>query len=174
MYKKVIDGKTIVKDRSQIVIIKDGLQTISPSEEMVLADGWEKIIPVEPVETLEIAQERKIQEILEYDSSKQVNIFKVNGIDMWLDKATRTGLMLRFHSEQSAGKTETTLWYDGIPTTLTIEQAIQLLYSLELYASACYDNTQRHIANVKSIETIEAVNSYDYMEGYPEIITLNL
>lgn len=174
MYKNLIDGKTIVKDRSQIVIIKDGLQTINPSEEMILADGWKKIIPVEPVETLEIAQERKIQEILEYDSSKQINIFKVNGIDMWLDKATRTGLMLRFQSEQNAGKTETTLWQDGVAITLTIEQAFQLLYALELYASACYDNTQMHIANVKSMENIEAVKSYDYTGGYPDVLALSL
>ena len=29
-----------IRDRSRIVIIKDNIQIITPTEEMVLADGW--------------------------------------------------------------------------------------------------------------------------------------
>ncbi len=29
-----------IRDRSRIVIIKDNIQIINPTEEMVLADGW--------------------------------------------------------------------------------------------------------------------------------------
>ena len=93
---------------------------------------------------------------------------------MWLDKLTRTGLMLRFQAEQESGKTDTALWYEGIPVSLTIEMAIQILYALEVYASACYDNTQMHIRNINNFNNIEDVESYDYVVGYPEILTFNL
>ena len=42
-----------------------------------------------------------------------------------------------------------------------------MLIALELYASECYDNTQRHLAEVAKLDTIEAVNAYDYTTGYP-------
>jgi hypothetical protein len=43
-----------------------------------------------------------------------------------------------------------------------------MLNAIELYASACYDNTQAHIANVKALENIESLKNYDYRTGYPE------
>lgn len=43
-----------------------------------------------------------------------------------------------------------------------------MLNAIELYASACYDNTQMHIAYIKSMEDIETIKSYDYTIGYPE------
>ena len=87
---------------------------------------------------------------------------------MWLDKATRVGLKLRFDAELSVGKTTTILWYEGMSFELELANAIQMLNAIEIYASACYDNTQKHIANVKSMNTIGDVKSYDYRTGYPE------
>lgn len=46
--------------------------------------------------------------------------------------------------------------------------AVQMLDAIELCASACYDNTQAHIANVKTIEKYRVLKSYDYRTGYPE------
>lgn len=43
-----------------------------------------------------------------------------------------------------------------------------MLNAVELYASECYDNTQRHIANVKKIDNINELKQYDYTSGYPE------
>ena len=40
----------VIRERSRIVIRKDGLQTINPTEEMVLADGWQPYTPPEPEE----------------------------------------------------------------------------------------------------------------------------
>jgi hypothetical protein len=87
---------------------------------------------------------------------------------MWLDKATRAGLLLRFEAEGKAMRETTTLWYEGQSYTLPLAQAQQILIALELYASACYDNTQSHIAAVMALESKEAVEAYDYTGGYPE------
>ena len=45
-YKKVIDGKTIIKSRNQIVVVKNGKQYINPSYEILIEDGWEEYVPV--------------------------------------------------------------------------------------------------------------------------------
>lgn len=50
-YTKTINGKVEIKPASRIVIRKDGMQIINPSEELILADGWEVYEPptIEPV-----------------------------------------------------------------------------------------------------------------------------
>lgn len=167
--KKYIKNKE-VKSANRIVIIKDGMQIFNPSEELILADGWEEYIPpvVSTEPTLDDVKREKINNILEYDSSSEVNEFSINDIPVWLDKATRVGLELRFRAEQAQGFTTTTLWYESMQFSLSIEQAIQMLYAIELYASACYDNTQRHLATVGNMTTKEEVENYDYKVGYPE------
>lgn len=167
-YKKIIDGREVIKSANEIVVRKDGMQTINPSEAQILADGWE--IYERPIytPTLEDVKRNKVEEILAYDSSSAVNEFSMGGLPIWLDKATRAGLLLRFEAEGKVGRTETTLWNDGQSYTLPLEQAQQILIALELYASACYDNTQRHIAEVQKMESKEAVEAYDYTTGYPQ------
>ena len=38
LYEKIIDGKQHCKPANKIIIIKDGMQTINPTEEMLLSD----------------------------------------------------------------------------------------------------------------------------------------
>lgn len=172
LYEKIIDGKQHCKPANKIVIIKDGMQTFNPSEEMLLADGWVEhiAVPYEPTEEeiLNREKEHKIEEILRHDSSSEVNCFYIDGQEMWLDKATRVGLKLRFDAEIASGQTNTALWYNGIQFPLELNSALQMLNAIELYASACYDKTQAHIANVKAIENVDALKAYDYRTGYPE------
>lgn len=172
-YIKIIDGKTIIRRADEIVIKGNGSQTFNPKEDAILADGWVEYEPPVIVPTLEDIKARKVDEILAYDSSPAVNEFSIVGVPMWLDKATRAGLMLRFQAEQARAIAEvnetpmTTLWNDGQPYTLPLETAQQMLIALELYASECYDNTQSHIAEVQKMESKEAVEAYDYTTGYP-------
>lgn len=109
-----------------------------------------------------------IDEVLNYDSSEEVNLFYVNGIPVWLDKATRAGLMLRLQAESAIGLTETSLWYDSMCFRLPMDLAIQMLYAIEVYASNCYDNTQSHISTINGINTIDELEDYNYKIGYPE------
>ena len=106
-----------------------------------------------------------------YDSSKHVNSFTIGGMETWLDKATRVGLKLRFEAEIRMGKQQTTLWQDGISFPLPLvgeTTAIDMLDGIELYASACYDVTQMHLAAVAKMDDVDAIKSYDYTFGYPE------
>ena len=187
LFTKTINNRSIVKARRTIILnriesIEDPetgeikeveVQTFNPTDEMLFADGWELyVLPETPEKTEdEIFNEEKqyiIEEIIRYDSSKEVNEFYIQGIPVWLDKATRAGLMLRFNSELALKKDTTTLWYEGQSFTLPLNTAMQMLYALEVYASECYDNTQLHLANVEKLETLEELKEYDYRVGYPE------
>lgn len=42
-----------------------------------------------------------------------------------------------------------------------------MLYALEVYASQCYDNTQRHLFDVTTLTSLEEIKTYDYTLGYP-------
>lgn len=167
-YVKKIDDKKIYKTRSQIVIIKDGMSTYNPTEEMILADGWEELSNIIPEKTVESYRQDKLHEIKIYDESNSVNEFFIQGLSVWLDKNTRVGLRLRFESEKVLGYETTTLWYDNNQFTLNLLDAISMLYAIEIYASQCYDNTQLHLYNVSKLETIEEIEFYDYTKGYPE------
>lgn len=172
-----------IKTRNQIVIkstktIKDkdgndkvvSTNTYNPTEDMIFADGWVEYIIPEPTaeELLERARRNKLKEIAAYDSSREVNLFYVEGKEVWLDKATRAGLLLRFQAEKAQGLISTALWYNGVQFPLSVDNAIAMLYAIELYASACYDNTQRHLAAVNALTTIEEIEAYDYKVGYPQ------
>ena len=166
----------IKKARNSIVINKKNKQIINPTHDMLIADGWK--LYVEPQltdeELLLHAKEALKQRIINYGESDNVDQFFVNGIGLWLDKTKRSGLILRLNAEQAKGLTHTTLWEDGHPFDLTIEKGFQLLYALELYASACFDNTQRHIAAAKSLATVAECESYDFTTGYPEKLNIEL
>lgn len=185
LYTKEIDGRMVIKPRRNIIlnVIKSipvspdsdeteevNMQTFNPTHEMLIEDGWELYVTPEPTEEelFNDAKRQKIFEINNYDSSDEINIFYIQGLPVWLDKATRAGLKLRFEAELAMGRTDTTLWYDNMQFPLSLENAMHMLYAIEVYASACYDNTQLHLSNVEKLETIDEIENYDYRNGYPE------
>lgn len=117
---------------------------------------------------IEEARKMKMSEIQIFDKSTDVNSFKIEGESMWLDKSTRVGLFNSISIEKNAGKTHTILWYDAVKYVILIPDALAMLNALELYALNCYNVTQSHIAAVRSLQTIEEIENYDYMIGYPE------
>ena len=65
----------IIRDGNRIVIKKDGFQVISPTEEMILADGWEPYTPpvVEPMEP-EPTLDDQIRELILEQYNKRTDI----------------------------------------------------------------------------------------------------
>ena len=66
------------------------------------------------------------------------------------------------------GKTDTTLWANGVQYPLPLSTAVKMLYALEVYASMCYDQTQAHLAAIDAMTSVEEVEAYDHTAGYPE------
>ena len=182
--KRNDDGRNFIKLRKNIVLNRNveienpetgememvNVQTFNPTDEMLFEDGWEIYVTPELTEEeiISNAKRDKLRDIEMYDSSTEVNEFYIQDMSIWLDKSTRSGLMLRFNSELAMKKENTTLWYNGISFTLPLNTAIQMLYALEVYASECYDNTQSHLAAVENLETLDEILEYNYRVGYPE------
>ena len=116
----------------------------------------------------------KIAEIAAYDTSGKVNGFMLNGLLVWLDKATRVGLMNSTTIAKSAGQKTTTLWLGGMKLVVDCDKAIQLLSALEMYALECFNVTASHKAAVSELKSIEKVETYDYKSGYPKMLEMSV
>lgn len=161
-WKDYLDGKWIPLTEEQVAYYKEWPCAVA--EEIYNMCRLETLLPKK---TLESVKEEVKMRIIQHDSSSEVNVFHVGEFPLWLDKATRAGLKLRFEAELALGVEETALWYEGYMFPLNVKDAMQMLYAIEVYASACYDNTQRHLAEVEKMTTIEDVEAYNYCLGYP-------
>lgn len=123
---------------------------------------------------LELAKAEKIAEITAYDTSDKVNGFILNGMTVWLDKATRVGLMNSTTIAKAAGQQTTTLWLGDIKLEVDCDKAIQLLSALEMYALECFNVTSAHKAAVAELKTIKEVEAFDVTADYPQQLVMKL
>ena len=124
--------------------------------------------------SLALSKKAKIAEITAYDTSDKVNGFILNGLLVWLDKATRVGLMNSTTIAKSAGQKTTTLWLGSMKLVVDCDKAIQLLSALEMYALDCFNVTASHKQAVSKLTTIEEVEAYDYKAGYPKMLKMSI
>ena len=117
--------------------------------------------------TIEEAKEILLAEIDAYDKSSAVNGFSLNNTVVWLDKATRVGLMNSTSITKAMGQPTTTLWLGESKMEVPCDTAIQLLSALEMYALECFNVTAAHKKAVSELTTIEEVEKYDITAGYP-------
>ena len=126
------------------------------------------------MDNLATAKAQMEAEIDRYDSSSAVNSFLLNGMEVWLDKATRVGLMNSTSIAKAMGQTKTTLWLGGYKLEVDCDKAIQLLSALEMYALECFNVTAAHKKAVSELMNIEDVLAYDYKTGYPEQLKMEV
>jgi hypothetical protein len=112
--------------------------------------------------------------IEKYDASSSVNSFLLNGMEVWLDKATRVGLMNSTTIAKSMGQEKTTLWLGSYQLEVDCDKAIQLLSALEMYALECFNVTAAHKKAVSELDNIEGVLTYDYKSGYPDKLKMEV
>ena len=124
-------------------------------------------------DVLQRAKEAVLAAIEAYDTSSAVNVFMLNGQRVWLDKATRVGLMNSTSIAKAMGKTTTTLWFGDVKLVVECDKAIQLLSALEMYALECFNVTAVHKKAVSEMSTVEEVLGYDYTQGYPEQLRMD-
>lgn len=124
---------------------------------------------------LTAAAQKMVQEQIDkYDTSPSVNGFMLNGLRVWLNKDTRVGLMNSTQIAKAMGKTTTTLWFGGMQIEVNCDKAIQLLSALEMYALECFNVTAAHKKAVAELNTVEEVLGYDYTQGYPEQLKMEV
>lgn len=80
VYQKEIDGRLEIKPRNRIVIIKDGMQTFNPSDEMVMEDGWVEFVQPAQKEVVinnVLPQSEEPSEVVEARESLAASDYKV-------------------------------------------------------------------------------------------------
>ena len=117
---------------------------------------------------VELAIAEKIYEIDRYDNSINVNEFTINGYSMWLSVEERQQIATQISANETAGRDTMTRWYDGISFTFPIINWKQMLVALEIYAGDAKNVTESHKATVKTLQSVEEVDNYNYQIGYPE------
>lgn len=185
LYEKEINGRVVRKLLKNIIIEKDDMTTYNPTEEMILADGWTEYVtpkPQEPTEEelLENTKQRLLNDINNYDNSDSVNncIITFNGesINYWADKTERSSLKTAVQDCLTMGRTEyrLDLREAGIYVMINCEKLLQMLSALEVYAIDCYNKTTDHIFAINALNSIEAIEEYNYRNGYPKQLTFEL
>ena len=130
--------------------------------------------PHDAAAVLSAAKTSMLSEITAYDSSSSVNSFLLNGMEVWLDKSTRVGLMNSTTIAKSMGQEKTTLWLGSYQLEVECDKAIQLLSALEMYALECFNVTASHKKAVSELDNIEVVLTYDYKSGYPDKLKMEV
>ena len=172
MTKKWIKNGVFASDTIEL----NGCVVCNPTEDMLRQAGYKEYQEPVPTESekLEQAKVEKTAEITAYDTSDNVNGFMLNGLLVWLDKATRVGLMNSTTIAKAARQETTTLWLGGLKLVVDCDKAIQLLSALEMYALECFNVTASHKAAVGELRSIEEVEAYDYKAGYPKMLEMSV
>lgn len=127
------------------------------------------------VRTLEEAKEEMVNKIYEYDGSDNVNQFTVNGtLTDWFMPDQRSNYRNSIDAAKIVGIENLSLFVGGTSITIPTNTAELLLAQIQLYADACYIVTQQHIAAVNVLESIEAVDAFDYTADYPPKLNFNI
>lgn len=168
MKKYYKDNQLVIKPTS---LFYNGINYIPPTDEILLNAGY--IIKDDEL-TFEDVLDQVVNNINEYNVSENVDRFYVNDMPMWLNRELRNSLMSRFNAEKSKGIEITNIWYEGMNIVLPVDNAIEMLSELEIYASQCFDNTHRHLFNVNNLTTIDELQNYDYTLGYPEKLNFTI
>ena len=166
-YYKTINDQTVFFAEP---LIHDGMQTFNPSEEMILAAGWQEWQEPEPSESELLQQtiENKLTEIDNYDKSESVNSFKIGNKDLWLDASLRQQLRTSIEAYKAMNRETASKWFDGVEYTFPVDTWLQMLNALEVYAAEALNATESHKVAVKELTTIQEVEGYDITADYPE------
>lgn len=153
--------------------LNNGVFSGIPSVEQLTEWGfkeWFEPTPT-PTELLERAKANKIAELEAYDNSDAVNSFRVNVgnevIDTWITPEQRSDYKNSIDAAELLGMTEVHPVLNGVAITLDIQTAKMALAKIQIYANQCYNTTEQHKANVNVLETIDAVEQYDFTVNYP-------
>ena len=169
MKQYIKNGK--IKRKNQIIVYKNGKQTINPFHEQILDDGWvEYVIPEQSVIVSE--KNHKLFEINRtYNDSKG---FYMNDDYCTFDTETLNKMLFRVMSESAMKMNKTTLWFNGKAYPMKTKDALELLYNLQIYYGNCFDISETHKQNVNKLEKVEDLNNYNCGDNYPEKLKFNV
>lgn len=178
MGKRYIDKYGNFWDGTSIVL--EGMRIFNPSEEQIFLAGYEEYIEPAPTpeQLLERAKASKIAELEAYDSSEEVNSFRVNigneAVTAWFTPEQRADYKNSIDAAELLGRDVVRPVINGREIELPVSVAKTALAQIQLYANQCYGVTEKHKAAINALETVEEVDAYDFERFYPEKLVFNV
>lgn len=164
----------------------NGCVVCNPTEDMLKAADYEEYQEPEPSDEEKLAQakQQKLQEIDAYDQSEAVNSFILNGKQRWLNVSKRQSIAYTAKILMEKGYNNVTIWFDGdgTPTgqgtteseTIPVDQALDMLDTLEIYAKETNNVTHQNKAEVQAMTDLDEVQAFDVTKNYPTKLEYNL
>lgn len=142
-----------------------------------MIEAWEELVDYVPNEEQWTALESKALEkekalaavrINAYFDSAEVKSFVVDGKEAWWDDAKRSTLRNMIESRKENGDENIELWFNDTAITVTYTRAIEILNSIEIYASEIFNQRQTKLNEITGNNDIWAIREYNEKSGYPE------
>lgn len=169
-YEDFLDNKWVLLSDEQVAFHNE-------HPEATVKEVWDMELTPIPPRTLEEAKEEMINTINEYDSSGSVNAFNVYDsehditFEGWFTPEERSNYKSSIDAAKLLGVSALTFFIGEIELTITPTQAEYMLAQIQLYADQCFIVTKEHKIAVEHLDSIEDVDGFEYMIGYPEKIT---
>lgn len=140
-----------------------------------VSEVWNMELTPTPQRTLDDAKAEMKNKIRQYDSSESVNSFTINeNGSYWFTPTERSNYKTSIDSAELLKVETLSLYVGDMPLTLPTETAKGMLAQIQLYADACYNVTKAHESAVDALETIEDVDAFEFMEGYPKKVNFDI
>ena len=170
---RVMIKTTEEADENGMIMVATAKYTHRPTEEEISEDyQWH----TETLDTMKLEQAKltKTREIKEYNSSRNVDGFYLNGVKHWLTLDERKAAELSTKAHITLGHETTEQCLGGVFYTIPCESLIYMLAELEIYALECLNHAKRQEAEVLAMTDIASVENYDVTAGYPEMLKFEL
>ena len=170
---RVMIKTTEEADGNGMIMVATAKYAHRPTEEEITEDyQWH----TETLDKMKLDQAKlvKNREIMEYNSSSNVDGFYLNGVKHWLTLDERKAAELSTKAHITLGHETTEQCMGGVFYTIPCESLIYMLAELEIYALECLNHAKRQEAEVMAMTDIEAVEKYDVTKGYPEMLRFEL
>ena len=166
-YNDYLNGMFVPLDSDQEYFYKS-------HKNATIAAIWEcgKVTPYVP--TIEDVRSQKLDELSAYDNSAAVNEFLINGVGAWFTPTERTNYLSSVAAAKLLEVETLSFYVSGMKLDVPTVAAERMLAAVMLYADECFIITKQHEATINSLETIEAINDYDFKTGYPEKLVFTI
>ena len=116
--------------------------------------------------------------VVEYANSSYVKeVFiktKDKDVKGWLDSDTRTSLVNTINAKKLAGETTIDIWFNDDSVTLTLDKAIELINTIELYSSNCYNIVQEKLNEINLLSSNDDIYNYVIVDSFPNKLIFNI
>ncbi len=171
LYNNLGDTYEDFLDNKWVLLSSEQVQFHIDNPTATVKEVWDMELTPAPERTLAQAKNEMLANINSYDRSSNVNGFTINNeIEGWLTPTERSNYRSSIDSAKLLGISNLSFYVGDMLLEVTPTQAEYMLAQIQLYADQCFMVTKQHKIEVEALNTIEAVDAYDYEDGYPEKI----